>query len=111
MCCGRRHAGEHANSAEALMRSRYVAFAMKNEPYLLATWHLSQRPTSITFEDQLKWLGLKVVSARDIGTDKSEVEFIARYRVGGQTAQRMHERSRFVYEDGRWFYVDGDQLS
>lgn len=110
ICCGRWHAGEHANSAEALMRSRYVAFVMKNEPYLLATWHLSQRPASITFEDQLKWLGLKVVNARDTGTDKAEVEFIARYRVGGQTAQRMHERSRFVREDGRWFYVDGDQL-
>lgn len=92
------------------MRSRYTAFVMKNEPYLLATWHPSHRPASIPFEDQLKWLGLKVVSARDTGTDKAEVEFIARYRVGGQSARRMHERSRFVREDGRWFYVDGNQL-
>jgi SEC-C motif-containing protein len=23
---------------------------------------------------------------------------------------RQHERSRFVREDGRWYYVDGDVL-
>jgi SEC-C motif-containing protein len=39
----------------------------------------------------------------------AEVEFVARNRVQGR-ATRMHERSRFVREDGRWFYVDGDWL-
>ncbi|MBS0554808.1 MAG: hypothetical protein JSS47_20145, partial [Proteobacteria bacterium] len=34
-------------------------------------------------------------------------EFVARFRVGGR-AQRLHETSRFVREDGRWYYVDGD---
>ena len=36
------------------------------------------------------------------------VEFVARLRYGGGKAQRMHEVSRFVREDGRWYYVDGD---
>lgn len=42
-----------------------------------------------------------------VGDGAAEVEFIARYRIGGGSAARLHERSRFVREDGRWFYVDG----
>ena len=38
---------------------------------------------------------------------KELIEFVARYRVGGR-AVRLHERSRFVREAGRWYYVDGD---
>src|SRR5687767_1109085 len=33
-------------TAEALMRSRYTAYTLKNEPYLLATWHPSTRPAT-----------------------------------------------------------------
>jgi SEC-C motif-containing protein len=40
------------------------------------------------------------------GPDAAEVEFVARFRVGGK-AVRQHERSRFVREVGRWFYLDG----
>jgi SEC-C motif-containing protein len=90
------------------MRSRYVAFALLNEPYLLATWHHSTRPTKVNFETGLKWLGLKIVDAHD-DADAATVEFIARFRVGGGSAARLHERSNFVREDGRWFYVDGVQ--
>lgn len=90
------------------MRSRYSAFVMRNEPYLLATWHQRTRPASVEFESGTKWLGLKVVSARAIDADTAEVEFIARYRVGGASAARLHERSRFVREDGRWLYVNGE---
>ena len=39
--------------------------------------------------------------------DHATVEFVARSKLGGR-AQRLHETSRFVREDGRWFYVDGD---
>lgn len=90
------------------MRSRYSAFVMRNEPYLLATWHPTQRPRSIDFDPQQKWLGLKIVDARTTGENTAEVEFIARYRIGGGSAARLHERSRFVKEDDRWLYVDGD---
>jgi SEC-C motif-containing protein len=55
-----------------------------------------------------KWLGLEVREHQVTGADTAEVEFVARYRVQGR-AVRMHERSRFVRDDGRWFYVDGDQ--
>lgn len=90
------------------MRSRYSAFALHNDSYLLATWHPSRRPSEITFDPAQKWLGLKIVSTASTGPDTAEVEFIARYRVGGASAARLHERSRFVREGGRWFYVDGD---
>ncbi|MFN9476278.1 YchJ family metal-binding protein, partial [Acidovorax sp.] len=51
---------------------------------------------------------LPVRPPRSSGEDPAEVEFVARYRVGGK-AVRLHETSRFVREDGRWFYIDGDQ--
>jgi SEC-C motif-containing protein len=47
-----------------------------------------------------------VKRAVDAG-DTATVEFVARFKVGGQPAVRLHEVSRFVREDGRWFYVDG----
>jgi SEC-C motif domain protein len=89
------------------MRSRYSAFAVGNEAYLLATWHPRTRPASVSFESKQKWLGLKIVDTTATGADTAEVEFIARYRIGGGSAARLHERSRFVHEEGRWFYVDG----
>jgi SEC-C motif-containing protein len=90
------------------MRSRYSAFVLCNEAYLLATWHPDTRPASVSFDSRQKWLGLSVVDTRDTGVNAAEVEFIARYRVGGGSAVRHSERSRFVREDGRWFYVDGN---
>lgn len=90
------------------MRSRYSAFVLCNEPYLLATWHPDKRPKSVSFDDQQKWLGLRIVDARVTGAVTAEVEFIARYRVAGGSAARLHERSRFALEGGRWFYVDGE---
>jgi SEC-C motif domain protein len=107
-CCGRWHGGEAAPDAESLMRSRYSAFVMCNEPYLLATWHSTQRPKSVAFDSNQKWLGLKIVDARTTSENTAEVEFIARFRIGGGSAKRLHERSRFVKERDRWFYVDGD---
>ena len=89
------------------MRSRYSAYVLGLEDYLLATWHPSTRRAALNLGDgpQTKWLGLEV-KARVESDDAATVEFVARYRVGGR-AQRLHEVSRFVREDGRWFYVDG----
>ena len=98
-----------APDAEHLMRSRYSAFVVENTPYLLATWHASQRPAQLDFEPGAKWLGLQVKDFQTTSDTTAEVEFVARFRVAGR-AVRLHERSRFVREDGRWFYVDGDQF-
>jgi SEC-C motif-containing protein len=109
-CCGLRHEGVPASDAPSLMRSRYTAYVLCNEAYLLDTWHPSTRPRHIAFDPQQRWLGLKLTEAKVTGAATAEVEFIARYRIGGDTAARLHERSRFVRDAGRWLYVDGDIL-
>jgi SEC-C motif-containing protein len=107
-CCGLWHAGAPAPDAQSLMRSRYCAYVLCDERYLLATWHPSTRPGSIPFSKNQKWLGLNVINASITGGACAEVEFIARSRISNAPAVRQHERSRFVSEGGRWFYVDGD---
>ena len=118
-CCGRWHAGEAAPSAEALMRSRYTAYTLGLEDYLLRTWHPDTRPTILNLQqDQaVKWLGLTIVrhgllpkQAADILSDEAEVEFIARYKVQGK-AEKLHELSRFVRQTGHWLYLDGQFLA
>lgn len=109
-CCGRYLEGkEPAPSAEALMRSRYTAYTLLREDYLLATWHPSTRPAALGLaqEAPVKWIGLEVKRHEQQDADHASVEFVARYKVNGR-AHRMHEASRFVREGGRWFYVDGD---
>ncbi|MGV2862076.1 YchJ family protein [Achromobacter sp. AGC39] len=110
-CCGRWHEGPlamQAPTAEALMRSRYSAFVLDKLPYLLASWHPRTRPASLEPNPpDLKWLGLTIKQAREQGADHATVEFVARSRQAGR-AHRMHEVSRFVRENGQWYYVDGD---
>ena len=108
-CCGPCHLGLAAVDAEQLMRSRYSAFVLGHAAYLLATWHPSQRPATLELDAHARWLGLAIRQHRKTGPDTAEVEFVARFRLAGR-AVRQHERSRFVREDGRWWYVDGDVL-
>lgn len=89
-----------------MMRSRYSAYVLKLEAYLLATWHPDTRPATIEFENE-KWLGLEVKNHCITDQNHATVEFVARCKVGGR-AYRLHETSRFVREDGLWFYVDGE---
>jgi SEC-C motif-containing protein len=109
-CCERWFAGpQHlqAPDAPALMRSRYSAFVLGLGNYLLATWHPRTRPPQIEFEPGLRWLGLQVRRHQIADDSHATVEFVACSKLGGR-AHRLHETSRFVREDGRWFYVDGD---
>lgn len=112
-CCGRWHAGVAAPTAEALMRSRYSAYVLGLEPYLLATWHMSTRPPALDLsaEATTRWLGLDVKRHEPTGSADAKataiVEFVARHKIGGR-AHRLHEISRFVRENNRWYYLDGD---
>ncbi|HRH17389.1 MAG TPA: YchJ family metal-binding protein [Aquabacterium sp.] len=107
-CCGRYHHGVLAGQApnpEALMRSRYSAFVLDYRDYLLDTWHPGERPAQIEApEPGLRWLGLSVKHAALMGDDQGEVTFVARYKLGGR-AHRLEERSLFVREEGRWYYL------
>lgn len=91
------------------MRSRYSAFVLDLRDYLLATWHSSTRPAQIEPpEPGLKWLGLQVKATQMQDPDHGTVEFVARSKLGGR-AHRLRETSRFVRENSRWLYLDGDQ--
>jgi len=107
-CCQRWHDGELPPDAEALMRSRYTAYVLKLEDYLLNTWHPRTRPLELDLAaSPRRWLGLKVLRHEPVTDGTATVEFIARYKAGG-LAHELHETSRFVRENGRWLYIDGE---
>ena len=108
-CCGPLLRGERLPaSAEALMRSRYTAYVLADDSYLLATWHPHPRPASLGLDEpQPHWLGLRVKSSQDLDDNHARVQFVARYKIGGR-AFRLEEMSRFERVAGRWFYVDGE---
>ena len=109
-CCGRFHAGEaEAPTAEQLMRSRYSAFVVRDEAYLLRSWAPETRPGEVDFDPGMRWTGLEIEAATD-GTafhQHGTVTFTARYVHGGEPGA-LHERSRFARHEGAWVYVDGD---
>lgn len=92
------------------MRSRYSAYVRGDSEYLLATWHPGTRPLELDLDlgPRTRWLGLEVKRHVVTGDDTATVEFVARYKVGGAPAVRLHESSRFVREQDRWYYLDGE---
>ena len=110
-CCGRfiGHLEQcPPPDAESLMRSRYTAFVREDAAYLLATWQATRRPERLDFEPGVRWLGLQVRAHLPLDETHAVVEFVARQRDAKGRAHRLHERSRFVREAGRWYYVDGE---
>jgi SEC-C motif domain protein len=109
-CCRPRHDGSRpAETAEALMRSRYSAYALHLPDYLLATWHADTRPARLDGLEDSRWLRLQVTghTAGDVEDLQGTVEFKAWYSLNGR-ACCLAERSRFEKLGGRWLYRDGD---
>ncbi|WP_405096371.1 YchJ family protein [Micromonospora sp. NBC_01412] len=107
-CCGPLHRGEtDAATAEALMRSRFSAFAVGDTAYLLRSWHSSTRPERLRLDPGQRWTRLEILGAEHGGLFDSAgtVAFRAHYREGGQPGT-LTEHSRFTREDGHWVYVD-----
>lgn len=92
-------------TAEALMRSRYSAYAIHDEQYLLDSWHESTRPENIDADPSVQWIRLKII---DTDSSQNCVEFVATFRLNGK-ADKFCEKSRFVFEDGRWFYLEAEK--
>lgn len=112
-CCEPLHQGIPAGSAEALMRSRYSAFALSLPEYIQRSWHPSTRPPELRPADgdeKSQWIGLKIKRHEAIDANHAIVEFIARYKINGR-AFVLQETSRFVREDGHWFYLDGSHAT
>lgn len=112
-CCGPLLGGGAAPSAERLMRSRYTAFFFGDAEYLRQSWHPRTRPDAIEIDDHLRWSGLKIDEVEDggVGDTRGVVAFTASWIEGsGRSVTRgaLRERSRFVHESGRWWYLDGE---
>lgn len=106
-CCGIFHPGEPAPDAETLMRSRYSAYVLGLEAYLLATWHPDTRPERLELDGapRPRWLGLKILRHCILPPEQALAEFVARYKINGR-GYRLHEISRFARREGRWHYLD-----
>lgn len=91
------------------MRSRYAAFVLGLEDYLLKTWHPKTRPAALNLAEDpaTKWLGLQIKRAENTSESTAIVEFVARYKVAGK-ATRLHETSQFERIDGCWYYISGE---
>ncbi|NNJ63838.1 MAG: hypothetical protein HKP61_23460 [Dactylosporangium sp.] len=106
-CCGPLHQGQGtAASPEALMRSRFSAFAIADAGYLLRTWHPTTRPVRLQLDPHQRWTRLDVVAVGGGGPFETTgtVEFRAHYRHRG-VAGLLHEHSRFVRDGGHWCYL------
>ena len=91
------------------MRSRYTAFVVGDRRYLVETWHPGTRPADLDLDADQRWTGLEIVATKAGGGSdtRGTVEFRAGWRHGRERGV-LHERSRFVKQSGRWWYLDGD---
>jgi SEC-C motif-containing protein len=109
-CCGLFIDGKKIpETAEKLMRSRYSAYSLQNNQYLLETWQPRTRPKSNpSDDDNTAWTGLEILrTEKGLKNDTTGiVEFIATCDVKG-TISHIHETSQFVHDANRWYYVDG----
>ena len=118
-CCLPRHTGERpAETAEALLRSRYAAFATGNVDYIVESVHPEvredlNRENLETWSKDSTWEGLEIVESHLGGVDDDEglVEFVASYVDAEGDRIEHHERSIFKKEDGSWFFLDGQPVS
>ena len=108
-CCGPIIRGEKvAQTAEALMRSRYTAYVLGEVDYLRASWHASTRPVELQLAvNESGWCGLEILDCESgqPGDVSGRVHFRARARQGV-----LEENSRFRFEDGCWYYLDGELI-
>lgn len=105
-----------AETSQALMRSRYVAFTLADADYLMESHHSDTRPLKDKkaiqkWSKSVKWMGLIIdkTSKGQASDYEGWVEFRALYLENGK-AQQIHENSYFKKENGQWFYLSGDHF-
>ncbi|HOX91457.1 MAG TPA: YchJ family protein [Spirochaetales bacterium] len=100
-----------AQSAEALMRSRYSAYVKGEIAWIMKS---CVRDDSIDEEatrrwsQNADWKGLQILKTEKGGPADTEgvVEFIATYVMDG-LKEEHHETASFIKENGRWVYQSG----
>jgi len=114
-CCELYHSGAKvAPTAESLMRARYSAFEKEKLSFLSDTLTEESRKDYSAEETEswagrAKWQKLTIVKTEAGQENDSQgiVEFQAHFKMEGRN-QIHHERSRFIKQNGAWFYVDGE---
>lgn len=116
-CCGKYHQGEAAPTAEALMRSRFTAYALGVFDYIQDTMEGApaldfDRTSAEEQHESMQWTRLDVLKVEKGLESDTEgcVEFIAHYVVDDQKGS-FCEESRFLKRAGRWYYVSGKHKS
>lgn len=112
-CCGTYISGKkNPDTAEQLMRSRYTAFHNNEIEYLRDTLHPSKQSEKADEQykdgiENTKWLKLIILNTENGQVEDTEgmVEFAAFYK--DSELGEIHESSKFVKENGRWFYLFG----
>ncbi|HIP37798.1 MAG TPA: hypothetical protein EYG88_00105 [Desulfocapsa sulfexigens] len=101
---------DKAETAEQLMRSRYTAFTLANEDYIMESWAPETRPEEVDVDDDaIQWIGLEIEECEKGGVDDEDgsVTFTASFLSSGKLCH-LHEKSRFVKHNGLWYYLDGE---
>jgi SEC-C motif-containing protein len=110
-CCEPYHQGQAAPTAEALMRSRYSAYVLNNTNYIYKSWSQATRPSkkSLKQGEPMQWQSLEIIKTESGSALDTEgvVEFKATY-VAAEKIETLHEVSRFIRENSRWVYLDGN---
>jgi len=115
LCCGLYIGGKkHPPTAEALMRSRYTAYARCDIDYLYKTSSAQVRKefdaeSSRKWAESSTWNGLEVLRTEQGGEQEQTglVEFVAHYTVNESTFNH-HECAEFARDElGEWVFVDG----
>ena len=104
-----------AQTAEALMRSRYTAYTIADIPYLVQSTHPSQRhfysATDLKrWALSSKWVRLEILSTEmgKASDTKGFVEFKAYFVDEDLVPQIHHEYSTFSKENGVWYFLKGE---
>lgn len=112
-CCQVFHETKPAKTPEQLMRSRYSAYALGIVDYLASTLHSSKHTPNlieelVEFSSSVKFKNLTVLSASEVTNNIAYVHFKAWYQTFDTHFHWMQENSRFIFEGGKWFYVEGN---
>ena len=105
ICCGdaRQRIGIEQLGQQVLQQRRVRLDSLR----MFEVWICERKPVSLGPAAFAAFFGLGLeVRHAQASVDAGVVEFVARCRDNGR-AQRLHETSRFVREQGRWYYVDG----
>lgn len=106
-------------NALELMKSRYCAYAIEKSEYIISTTHQKNRDFNtdtkvwnndiLDFSRNTKFEKLEILEFID-GQTESFVTFKANITQNKQDVSFI-EKSRFIKENGKWQYIDGEFIN